>query len=123
MTHETVEPDRWASRRQRIDKWLWCARFFKSRTKAAKLCESGAVRVNRTRINKSSVALKVGDVVTLPLGKHIRVIRILELAERRGPAVEARTLYADLLEDRGGDPVLAGDAGRRTACAKGPLAG
>lgn len=123
MTQETGEMERWAGRRQRIDKWLWCARFFKSRTKAAKVCESGAVRVNRVRIDKSSYGLKVGDVVTLPLGKHIRVVRILELADRRGPAVEARSLYADLLEGADGSADVTARDGQRPAPGNGMSAG
>ncbi len=80
----------------RIDKWLWHARFVKSRSLAARLCTSAGMRVNGTPVRKAHHALKIGDVLTFPLGLHIRVIKVLALGARRGPAVEARTLYEDL---------------------------
>jgi len=80
----------------RIDKWLWHARFCKSRSIAARLCTSGRMRVNRTTIRKAHYGLRVGDVLTFPLGRHIRVIAVRALGTRRGPATEARTLYEDL---------------------------
>lgn len=80
----------------RIDKWLWHARFAKSRSLAARLCTSGGMRVSGTPVRKAHHALKAGDVLTFPLGPHIRVIKVLALGERRGPASEARTLYEDL---------------------------
>ncbi len=80
----------------RLDKWLWQARFLKSRNLAAKLCAGSRVRVNRRPIDKPSAQVRTGDVLTFPLGNHIRVVRIVALGSRRGPAVEARTLYEDL---------------------------
>lgn len=80
----------------RIDKWLWYARFLKSRTLAAALCGSGRLRLNSETVRKSHQVLRVGDVLTFPLGPYIRVIRINALAKRRGPAVEAQVLYEDL---------------------------
>ncbi len=80
----------------RIDKWLWHARFFKSRTLAAKFVSSGKIRVNGTAISKAHHILKAEDVLTFPLGPHIRLIKVLQMGERRGPAPEARTLYEDL---------------------------
>ena len=80
----------------RLDKWLWFARFLKSRTLAATLCANGRVRVSGRVVSKPSQALKVGDVLTFPLGPHIRVIEVKALGTRRGPAEEARTLYDDL---------------------------
>ncbi|HVO17522.1 MAG TPA: RNA-binding S4 domain-containing protein [Alphaproteobacteria bacterium] len=80
----------------RIDKWLFFARFFKSRSLAATLCAAGKVRVNRLPIQKAHHAVRVGDVLTFPQGRHIRVIRVALLGTRRGPAEEARTLYEDL---------------------------
>lgn len=80
----------------RIDKWLWHARFLKSRSLASKLCQSSKVRINGDLNSKAHYGVKVGDVLTFPLGHHIRVIEILALGERRGPAPEARLLYQDL---------------------------
>lgn len=80
----------------RLDKWLWYARLFKSRTLAAKICQSGRMRVNGTVIGKSKQVVCAGDVLTFPKGPHIRVIKILALGVRRGPAAEAQMLYEDL---------------------------
>lgn len=81
---------------QRLDKWLWCARFFKTRALAARFCDDGRLRVSGHITNKAHYAVRPGDVLTFPLGPHIRVIKILELAVRRGPPAEARSLYEDL---------------------------
>lgn len=81
---------------QRLDKWLWCARFFKTRALAANACNEGRLRLGGRVIQKAHHSVKAGDVLTFPLGPHIRVIRILALGLRRGPAPEARTLYEDL---------------------------
>lgn len=81
---------------QRLDRWLWFARFFKSRTLAASLCSGRKIRVNREVVSKTSTAIRPGDILTFPQGRHIRVVRVVELGERRGPASEARTLYEDL---------------------------
>ncbi|HEX7006454.1 MAG TPA: RNA-binding S4 domain-containing protein [Alphaproteobacteria bacterium] len=81
----------------RIDKWLFFARFFKSRSLAAALCAAGRVRVNRQPIRKAHHALRVGDVLTFPQGGRIRVVRVAGLGTRRGPAEEARLLYEDLM--------------------------
>ncbi len=89
------QPDPGAGR-LRIDKWLWFARFFKTRSLAAKLCNGGTVRVSGTLVSKAHYAVKPGDVLTFPQGRHIRVIKIVALGSRRGPAEEARTLYEDL---------------------------
>lgn len=84
------------SETQRIDKWLWFARFLKSRSLATTLAASGKLRVNGTVIAKAHQQVKAGDVLTFPLGPHIRVIKVLAPGSRRGPAPEARTLYEDL---------------------------
>jgi len=82
---------------QRIDKWLWCARFFKSRALAAKACHEGRIRVAGQQVlAKAHYAVKIGDVLTFPLGPNIRVVRVVALAMRRGPPAEARALYDDL---------------------------
>lgn len=79
----------------RLDKWLWQARFFKTRTLAAKVVASGAVRVNGNRVAKPSVAVRPGDALTFAQGERIRVVVILDLGSRRGPAPEAQALYED----------------------------
>ena len=80
----------------RLDKWLWYSRFFKSRTLATKLCCLGRIRINETVIGKSKTLISEGDILTFPKGSNIRVIKILKLGKRRGPALEAETLYEDL---------------------------
>ena len=78
---------------QRLDKWLWCARFMKARSDCAALVNEGAVRINRLPTDKAHARLRVGDVLTVAIRDDIRVLRVLILAGRRGPATEARTLY------------------------------
>ena len=80
----------------RLDKWLWQARFFKTRTLSAKEITAGHVRVNGARITKPAQAVGPGDVLTFAQATRVRVVRILELGTRRGPAPEAQTLYDDL---------------------------
>jgi ribosome-associated heat shock protein Hsp15 len=84
---------------QRLDKWLWYARIAKSRNLAAKLIEEGCIRVNRLRVVKAAVCVKSGDVLTASLNGSVRVIEVVDLGERRGPASEARNLYRELLEN------------------------
>ncbi len=80
----------------RIDKWLWFARLAKTRTLGQKLAVSGRVRVNRQKNDSAAHPVKVGDVLTLPLGPGIRVVRVLALGLRRGPPAEARLLYEEV---------------------------
>lgn len=80
----------------RLDKWLWYARFFKTRSLAAKVCHGGHLRVSGARVAKAHHPVRPGDVVTFPQGRHIRVVKVLALGTRRGPATEARALYEDL---------------------------
>ncbi|MEQ8366481.1 MAG: RNA-binding S4 domain-containing protein [Roseicyclus sp.] len=80
----------------RIDKWLWQARFFKTRSLATRQVSAGHVRVNAARVVKPATGVGQGDVLTFPQGDRIRVIRIVSLATRRGPAPEAQALYDDL---------------------------
>lgn len=82
--------------RQRIDKWLFFARVVKSRSLAAKLAQSGRVRVNRDKTDQASHPVKPGDVLTITLDRSVLVYRIVECGTRRGPAEEARTLYEDI---------------------------
>lgn len=81
---------------QRLDQWLWHARFFKTRSLATKLVSGGHVRVDGTRLSKPAHALKPGVTLTFPQARRIRVIQVDALATRRGPAPEAQTLYTDL---------------------------
>jgi ribosome-associated heat shock protein Hsp15 len=80
----------------RLDKWLWHARFFKTRSLAAKFCETGRMRVNGEPTQKAHYQVRAGDVLTFPLGPNVRVLRVLALGERRGPAPEARALYEEV---------------------------
>jgi len=80
----------------RLDKWLWHARACRTRTAASKLAGSGQVRVNGSTTDKAHQKVRPGDVLTFPQGDHIRVWRVLDLAERRGAAPVAQTLYEDL---------------------------
>ena len=84
----------------RMDKWMWQARFFKTRALAAKVCTSGKVRVDGAKINKAHFSVRTGQVLTFPQGRRIRIVRVLALGERRGPAKEARLLYEDLSDDQ-----------------------
>ena len=81
----------------RLDKWLWFARFFKTRSLAARqVGGAGAVRMEGAPVTKAHQAVRPGDVLTFVQGGHIRVIRIRALGTRRGPAPEAQGLYEDL---------------------------
>ena len=84
----------------RLDKWLWFARFCRSRGLAAELGESGRLRLNKAIVRKAHQLVRVGDVLTFPLGDHIRVVAVKGLASRRGPAREAQLLYDDLAPPR-----------------------
>ena len=84
MTARPEDPAAETAATQRLDRWLWFARFVKSRTLAAKLVASGKIRVNRERAQKASRLVRAGDVLTFPLGSHIRVIKILAPGTRRG---------------------------------------
>ena len=79
----------------RLDKWLWYARFFKTRGLAQKACEAGRIRVNGRRITKAHRIVGPGDVLTFVQGRMVKIVRILAVAERRGPAPEARKLYEE----------------------------
>lgn len=79
----------------RIDKWLWRARFFKTRSLAARAAAAG-FRLNGQRTDKPHQLVRPGDALTFRQGDSIRVIRVQSLGERRGPATEARALYEDL---------------------------
>jgi len=81
----------------RLDKWLFHARFYRTRPLAQAAAQAGRVRLNGVRIEKPGHTIKPGDVLTLGRGGQVMAVRILALGERRGPAVEAQKLY-ELLE-------------------------
>jgi len=85
-----------ASDKLRLDKWLWFARFFKSRSLAAGVVSAGKVRVNGEITQKRAATVGAGDVLTFAKDDHIRVIQIDAVGIRRGPAPEAQALYTDL---------------------------
>ena len=90
----------------RLDKWLWQARFFKTRALAAEIAESGHLRINGQPTRKPGAHVGAGDVLTFPQGARIRVIRILAIGLRRGPATEAQGLYLDLdAREEGPEPL------------------
>ena len=80
----------------RADRWLWFARFFKSRTLAAEACSKSRIRVNGRALSKPHQPLRAGDVLTFSQGDAVRVVRLTALGTHRGPANEAHTLYEDL---------------------------
>ena len=81
---------------QRLDKWLWCARMMRARADCARLIAEGSLRINRQPTEKPHARLRVGDIVTMPLRGEVRVLEVLALASRRGPAPEARMLYREI---------------------------
>ena len=81
------------SSNQRLDRWLWVARFVKSRSLASRLCMAGTVTLNGVTVRKASHTIRVGDIVVVPQGFLIRRIRVKALGGRRGPPSEARLLY------------------------------
>jgi ribosome-associated heat shock protein Hsp15 len=84
---------------QRIDKWLWCARIVKTRALAQKLAEKGAIRLTRAgavmRIEKAHFEVRSGDRLAFMIGGRMRLLDVLQYGVRRGPASEARLLYAE----------------------------
>ena len=87
---------------QRIDKFLWFARLAKSRSIAQAMAERGIMRLNGRRVERAHSPVRVGDLITLAQGDRVRVVRVLQLPARRGPASEAATTYEELTV--GGEP-------------------
>ncbi|MGY9046707.1 MAG: RNA-binding S4 domain-containing protein, partial [Rhodobacterales bacterium] len=75
--------------RIRLDKWLWQARFFKTRSLSAKVVTGGHVQLNGARVAKPAALIGAGDVLTFPQAKETRVIKVVAPGTRRGPAPEA----------------------------------
>jgi ribosome-associated heat shock protein Hsp15 len=89
-----------ASTGLRLDKWLWQARFFKTRALAAQLVGKGRLRINQMIVTKAHHRVRPGDVLTFPQGRAVRIVRVVHLGSRRGPASEAQTMYEDLAEQQ-----------------------
>jgi len=81
----------------RLDKWLWAARFFKTRSLATEAVDGGKVELNGLR-PKPAKLLKVGDSLRIRLGPHIHHVLVRGMAERRGPASVAQGLYEETAE-------------------------
>jgi ribosome-associated heat shock protein Hsp15 len=92
----------------RLDKWLWQARFFKTRSLAGQIAAKRKIRVNRVIVTKSHYKVRPGDVLTFAQGHSIRVVRVLALGVRRGPAPEARTLYEEIVDEQPTDQASEG---------------
>jgi ribosome-associated heat shock protein Hsp15 len=97
MAH--IADDAASSARVRLDKWLWAARFFKTRALAAEAIAGGKVTIGGDRV-KPARPTQVGDMVAVRLGPYEHVVRVKALSERRGPATVAATLYEEAPESR-----------------------
>jgi ribosome-associated heat shock protein Hsp15 len=86
----------------RIDRFLYFIRLVKSRTLAQAVIEAGHARIDGKRVEKSSEDVRVGSMIALPLRGRVRVLEVLDLPKRRGPAAEARTCYREVDVDGGG---------------------
>jgi ribosome-associated heat shock protein Hsp15 len=84
------------AQRQRIDRWLWHARIVKTRNLAASLVTSGHVRVNGKRVESSGHAVRKEDVLTVALPRTVRILRVMDYADRRGNAAAAVALYEEI---------------------------
>ena len=82
----------------RIDRFLFFIRLARSRTLAQGIIEQGHVRIDGKRVEKPSDQVEAGSVIALPLHGQVRVLRVLALPARRGPATEARTCYEEIEE-------------------------
>jgi ribosome-associated heat shock protein Hsp15 len=80
----------------RLDKWLWFARVVKTRAIAQELAGSGHVRVNGQRAESAARAIRIGDVLTIALPSRVRLLKVQDVADRRGPASDAVRLYQEL---------------------------
>ena len=83
----------------RIDKWLWAARFFKTRSGAQQAIDGGRVKLNGER-TKPAKELKAGDELVIHIGAYEWTVRVVQLSAQRGPATVARTLYEESEESR-----------------------
>jgi ribosome-associated heat shock protein Hsp15 len=92
--------------RVRVDKWLWAARFFKTRSLAAEAIGGGKITVNGERV-KPAKLLQVGDEVSVRLGPYEHLVTVRAVSERRGPATVAATLYEETAAGRAAREKLA----------------
>lgn len=90
----------------RIDLLLWYLRFAKTRAIAQTMAQEGHIRVNGRRIDKAHQKIGTGDILTLPLPSGVRIVELLALPVRRGPALEAQSCYR-VLDETGGYPIAA----------------
>lgn len=81
---------------QRLDAWLWCARVRRQRSQCAQLVAEGTIRVNRRPTDKPHAAIRPGDVLTVPIDGHVRVLEVVALALHRGSPAQARLLYREI---------------------------
>jgi ribosome-associated heat shock protein Hsp15 len=100
-----ARPDPNTQPKLRLDKWLWQARFFKTRALAAKVVEGGRCRVNGQRTAKPGHGVQAGDVLIFTQARLVRVVRVAALGQRRGPADEAQALYDDMTPDATDSPL------------------
>ncbi len=96
--------------RLRVDRWLWFARFFKTRGLASKVVAAGHLRINGDKVNKPAQKVGAGDTLTFTAGDTVRIVRILAAGTRRGPAPEAQQLYEDLTPEPEITPVVENNA-------------
>lgn len=89
--NSTPVPD---SSKLRIDKWLWAARFFKTRSLAVDAVECGKVLVNDLRV-KPAKTIATGDTLSIRLGPYLFIVEVLGLSDKRGPAPQAQKLYRE----------------------------
>jgi ribosome-associated heat shock protein Hsp15 len=80
---------------QRLDQWLWFARFAKSRSLASRLCTAGAIILNGVVVRKARHLIRIGDIIVVPRGVLSRTVRVKALGSRRGPSSEAQLLYEE----------------------------
>ncbi|MBC2670075.1 RNA-binding S4 domain-containing protein [Novosphingobium piscinae] len=90
----------------RLDKLLWFLRFARTRPLAQALVAAGHIRLNGRRVERSALAVRTGDILVLPLPAGVRVIEILALPGRRGPALEAQACYR-VLDGAPANPIAA----------------
>lgn len=95
MSRELADAAMTAAASMRLDIWLWAARFVKTRSLAKKQVEAGRVRIGGQVVNKPARAVRVGDLLQLPLGDSRLEVEVLALSGQRGPAPIARALYRE----------------------------